>query len=326
MQKKGFYNYMRTCVVMVSLALVMFSTTSCHVLCGCENPGGYPVSKGIKKDQEMLAKNENPNGTKTGMILSFKSEDNNKSQNVAVAVPEAGYKDFSFRYVAEESDCPLSQEGRHTHVTAGPNMNFKSAGSDVYPNGKHHPGIGFQVGFQTVYRFNEKFSVVPGLIFKQNNAKETGEITEGGEPPYNESYKIEDKYSYNYLSAPILAQYNLTESLSLSAGPEINYLLSAKVNSTRTFGGEDQKEKRNISDESVRLGVGVQAGVKYEFPDSRWSLELLYDHRLSRLNKKPEDYPYPTEAWRMKSVQLSAKCRICDLVKGPKHNQSSSKN
>jgi hypothetical protein len=306
----------RALIVIVSLGLFMVSFSGCCALCGC--CPGQRISKTdnpAKKTMEMLAaKKQDPQSTRVGLVRSFKEED--------------GIKDFSFRYIPEEgTGCSAAGQGPHTHMTAGPNINFKNAGGDVYEDGSHKPGIGFQAGFQTVYRFNEKFSVVPGILFKQNTAKEEAEIIDGGEPPYNTSYKIEDKYTFNYLSVPLLAQYNLTPTLSVSAGPEINYLVNARVKSSVSMAGNDHSEKRNISDESVRLGLGVQAGLKYEIPDSRWALELMYDHRLSRLNKKhPEGYPnYTVPGWHMKSVQLSAKTRICDLVRGPKHQNVSSK-
>lgn len=314
------YNPRNSFTMTIVFSFMLFVMTGC---CCCPDMVSTKREAKAGTDQLAAMKKEDITVQKTGMLFSFADEAGVKQQKAMAVVPVGGYKDLSIHYnLPEEGKCPFGVQDAHTAITAGPNMNFKSSGTDVLPNGKHSPGIGFQVGFQTVYRLSDNFSVVPGLLFKQNNAKETGEVTEGGEPPYNESYKIEDKYSFNYLSAPILAQYNLTDNLSLSAGPEINYLLSAKVNSTRSFGGEDQKEKINISDDCVRVGVGVQAGVKYDFPDSRWSMELMYDHRLSRLNKKPDDYPYPTPAWRMKSVQLSAKCRICDLIKGPKHQNT----
>lgn len=320
MKKNSFYYYIHTFALLIVGVTMVFSNIGCCVEC---LQGGGKIENPMKKQQEVLVQKVNPQENKTGMILSFGKDTSKSVHNTINTIPAGGFKDLSVHYKIKRADgCPLGLDAIHTYFTAGPNMNFKSAGSDVYAGGSHKPGIGFQAGFRTVYRFSDKFSVVPGLLFKQNNASEEATISDGGpgEPGGGDpGISIVDKYSYNYLSAPILAQFNLTSNLTLSAGPELNYLLSAKVKSSTNYGGTDNKETRNITKESVKAGIGVQAGLKYEFPDSRWSMELVYDHRLSRLNKKPDDYPEYSPAWRMKSVQLGVKCRICDLVNGKKH-------
>jgi hypothetical protein len=111
----------------------------------------------------------------------------------------------------------------------------------------------------------------------------------------------------------------LTDQLTAVVGPEINYLLGA---STKQSGNS---EKNKITDNSVKVGAGAQVGLRYEIPNSPIGIQLLYDQRLSRLNKKAEvtDYVpgggggggYEIPAWNMKSIQLGVTCSLCELMK-----------
>lgn len=218
------------------------------------------------------------------------------------------------------ADCPFGIRKIRSHLIGGPNLNFKSSkeGGDVYGNNghKHQPGVGFQLGWGLELGFNDKFSFSPGLLLKQNNASEKIKYSyiEPGAP----SGETTDKYSYTSLSAPLTANYKVGKQVSVFAGPEINYLLKANVRSKRPNGRES---KENITKNSVKLGVGVQAGVRYQIPsgqgDSPFGVQLLYEHRLSRLNKKNSDgYTYSTPAWNMKGFQVGVTCSLCELMKG----------
>ena len=219
--------------------------------------------------------------------------------------------------------CPLGIRSIRSHIIAGPNMSFKGSkeGNDVYGNNghKHQPGVGFQVGMGSSLSFTDKFSVNPSLLVKQNNASEkiTYNSTEpgGGDP----GYESKDKYSYTYLSAPVVASYKVGKQTEVFAGPEINYLLNASVKNDSPTGGDN---KENITKNSVKLGVGVQAGIKYRIPsgngDSPFGVQLLYEHRISRLNEKNSDgySTYDAPGWNIKGFQLGVTCSICNLMKG----------
>jgi hypothetical protein len=220
-----------------------------------------------------------------------------------------------------EKKLPLGIKGISTSIIAGPTISFKSSKED-YGNTdhKHSPGAGIVLGIGTTYYFSEKFAVSTSLLFKQNNASEKLSYTIPGDPggPGGGSTETETKYNYSYLSAPVLAQIKLSDQLTAVAGPEINYLLGA---STKQSGNG---EKNKITDNSVKVGAGAQVGLRYEIPNSPIGIQLLYDQRLSRLNKKNETtdyYPggggggYEIPAWNMKSIQLGVTCALCELMK-----------
>ena len=224
--------------------------------------------------------------------------------------------------LAVGKSCPLGIRSISSRIIAGPNMSFKSSkeGDDVYGGNahKHQPGAGFQLGVGYGLAFSDKFSVNPSLLLKQNNASEKMSYR-STEPGGNYGSDTKDKYSFTYLSAPVTANYKVGKQVEVFAGPEINYLLRASVKTEDGTGGDD---KENITKNSVKLGVGVQAGVKYRIPsgsgDSPFSVQLLYEQRISRLNKKhPDGYNnYTVPAWNMGGVQLGVTCEICELMKG----------
>lgn len=218
-----------------------------------------------------------------------------------------------------EKKLPLGIKGISTSIIGGPNLSFKSSKED-YGNTdhKHSPGAGVQLGVTMSCVFSEKFAVAPALIFKSNSATETLGQTigePGGGDPGNE---IKSKYNYSYLSVPVMAQIKVNDQLTLMAGPELNLLLGATVKTT----GYGDTDKTDIKDNSVKAGAGIQAGVKYNIPNSPIGIQLIYDHRLSRLNEKTTDYypggGYETPAWNMKSIQLGVICELCELIKGKK--------
>ena len=221
-----------------------------------------------------------------------------------------------------ENGCPLGIRSISSQIMAGPNMSFKSSkeGEDVYGSNdhKHQPGAGFQLGWGLNVGFNDKFSVSPSLLLKQNNASEKIKYSYT-EPGSTGGGETKDKYSYTSLSVPIVANYQVGKQVQVFAGPEVNYLLKASVKS-KGSNGRDSKD--NISKNSAKVGVGVQAGVKYKIPsgngNSPFGVQLLYEHRLSRLNKKnPDGYgSYSSPAWNMKGFQLGVTCSICELMKG----------
>ena len=204
---------------------------------------------------------------------------------------------------------PLPGEFYATTITVGPNLNFKSSNEEYAGGyGKHEPGVGFHFGVGTVLPFNQHWAIAPSLRFTQKNASEKF----GYNIPGQGSMEFKDKYTYNYLGASILAQYRVSKNVSLVAGPEVNYLIGSKVKSS-------EGEKLSLTKSSTKVGLDLIAGIKYEIPSanrrSRWGIQLMYDHRISRLNKKKDEDGNDVPAYRMKSLHLGVAYNICGCGK-----------
>ncbi len=208
---------------------------------------------------------------------------------------------------------PIPGELFALSITLGPTLNFKSSNEDYGGGyGEHEPGVGMQIGVGTALPFNKHWAIAPSLRYTQKNASEKLDYS----APGGGGTEYEDKYSYNYIGVPVLAQYRAGKRLSFVAGPEINYLLSASV---KNEGSNGSGEKQSITKDSQRFGLDILAGIKYEIPAgnkrSRLGLQLMYDHRLSRLNKKQDYNGNDIPAYHMKGFQLGLSYNICGCGK-----------
>tara|TARA_B110000503_G_C6977721_1_gene341901 strand:+ start:178 stop:720 length:543 start_codon:yes stop_codon:yes gene_type:complete len=106
--------------------------------------------------------------------------------------------------------------------------------------------IGFNVGGFAEIGISEKFAVQPELLFSMLGAKDN-----------------ENNYDFNYILVPIMAKYFVTEELSLEAGPQVGFLMSAK------YDGKDIKDSYKSTDFGVNFGAGynifenINIGVRY---------------------------------------------------------------
>lgn len=68
-------------------------------------------------------------------------------------------------------------------------------------------------------------------------------------------------FNLNYLSVPILLRYTFTPGVSIQAGPQIGFLLSATVD------GTDAKSAMNTTDFGLAFGLCVErpGGVSFSF-------------------------------------------------------------
>jgi Outer membrane protein beta-barrel domain len=201
-----------------------------------------------------------------------------------------------------------------TTITAGPAFSFKSSNEDYGGGyGNHEPGIGFNIGVGTVLPFNKHWAVAPAIRVTQKNASEKLEYSGTGGGGM-ETYI--DKYSYNYLGGTMLAQYRAGKHVSFVAGPEVNFLIAASV---KNGGSSGTGEKQSLNKTSQKIGLDLLAGIKFEIPAdnkrSRWGVQLMYDHRISRLNKKKDENGIEVPAYKMKSVQLGLAYNICGCNK-----------
>lgn len=209
---------------------------------------------------------------------------------------------------------PLGIKSISTTLVAGPNLSMKRSAED-YGNMNHKsiPGIGYQLGVGAKIGFSDKFAVEPSLMIKHNPASEKlSYANTGGEPGASTT----DKYSYTYLSVPIYANIKASEKIDILVGPEMNYLLGANVK-------YDGGNKESLTSNSIKLGLGLQAGLRYNLPaksgPSGMGIQVLYDHRLSRLNEKSYSYmgggsSSEVPAWRMSSFNLMFFADLCELL------------
>jgi hypothetical protein len=202
-----------------------------------------------------------------------------------------------------KSPFPVSGEYLSTTITAGGTTSFVSK-TETYGPETSPPGFGVHVGIGTAMPLPGNFGLSTAIRFKQlNGVNKLDYSSPGG--GYSEVFETE--YKYNLVSANLMARYHIGKNFSVTAGPEINYLVSAHT--------INEGKKENIKDDSNNFGVDMLAGVKYEFSSGdrkpKWGVSLIYDHGISRLNKKKMGgFDMPEK--KMKSVQLGISYFICN--------------
>ena len=153
------------------------------------------------------------------------------------------------------------------HFGAKAGVNFAKMTSSESDFNKLMTGrTAFHVGAVVEFTFSDKFSLQPEVLYN----------SVGGTFDFSSSVTRAEEdttvdWISDYLSIPVMAKYYVADGFSLEAGPQVGFLLGAKMkNSTDE---EDMKDEM----ESTDFGLGFGAGYKMEnglFFDARYSLGL----------------------------------------------------
>lgn len=151
--------------------------------------------------------------------------------------------------------------------------------------------FGAHVGAFAEIKITDKFSVQPELLFSMQGAKQEYTYFESFEGfTITETEKTTLKLGY--LNLPIMAKYYVSDKFSLEAGPQIGFLLSAKVDFEytyrETFDGvteiESESGSVDIKDEVKSIDFGFGFGAAYNFTD-KLSLGARYTLGLTSIAK-----------------------------------------
>jgi len=118
--------------------------------------------------------------------------------------------------------------------------------------------IAFQLGGFAEFKVSEKFAVQPELMYTSQGAKDDFATL-----------------SLSYINIPVIAKYCVTEDISIQAGPQIGFLMSAK------YDGTDFKDSFKSMDYGLNIGAGYNLNEKM-------SLDLRYYIGLAQLQKDIE--------------------------------------
>jgi hypothetical protein len=120
----------------------------------------------------------------------------------------------------------------------------------------------FNFGLVTEIPIAKKFSFQPELMFS------------------GQGYSFEGRdgnlVSLSYLNVPLMAKYYVTKGLSLEAGPQIGYLLSAKNAST------------NVKDAFKKVDFAANLGIGYKL-ENGLNFGARYNFGLSNINNVSGD-------------------------------------
>lgn len=120
---------------------------------------------------------------------------------------------------------------------------FDVENSDISSKSK----VGFNAGVFANFPVAESFSIQPELLYNQLGTKLTGRNEMGNDDSITENM--------DYLSLPVMLQYNLVPQFYLEAGPQFSYLLSNKVK----YNG-DSSDSNTDGLNKFDIGIGIGAG------------------------------------------------------------------
>jgi hypothetical protein len=170
-------------------------------------------------------------------------------------------------------------------VKAGMNLsNQKISGSGISLDTKARPGL--HAGVFAVIMLNEKFGIQPEVLYSMQGSKLDLSGNDG-------------KFKFDYINIPVLFRYNITDMISVHAGPQFGILASAKVE-------EEDGDETDIKDQAKGMDFGMAGGAEVVLPAG-----LGFGARyVIGLTNIVDDQPDVDETWKNRSFQVYAFYRI----------------
>ncbi len=138
-------------------------------------------------------------------------------------------------------------------VKAGMNVSSLSDDASLSDQGSK---IGFNAGVFMNAPLAENFSIQPELMYSQMGEKYNQTILG---TTYARSRHLD------YITVPVMFQYNATPGLYLEAGPELGLLVSAKNKYTNETNNSTINESSNYKDDLNGFNFGLGLGAGYYF-------------------------------------------------------------
>jgi len=142
--------------------------------------------------------------------------------------------------------------------------------------------LGLGLGGFVRLDLSEKFQLQPELMYLQKNAELEGSMS---------VYSWKSKIKLDYLSIPIMAKYYITEGLNIYAGPQIEFLLSAKDEWEENDDGDISSGEDDIKKDLKGMNFGLGFGAGYELAnglgfEARYVIDLTDQNDSSDIDMK----------------------------------------
>jgi len=133
--------------------------------------------------------------------------------------------------------------------------------------------IGFHGGVQANIPLMAGLSVQPELLYSAQGTKVPVETSGDGDEILTTKVPVH----MNYLSLPLLAQYRHASGAYVQTGPQLSYLLSAKM--------KVNGESADLKDDFKKTDLSWVLGVGYSIADGKIGFNVRYNFGLSKLGK-----------------------------------------
>lgn len=132
----------------------------------------------------------------------------------------------------------------------------------------------FHLGVVAEIPITDKFAFQPEVLYSSQGAKFDEKFDAG---IVSTSTEVTGKN--DYINIPLMAKYYVAQGLSLQAGPQIGFLVSAKSEGETTINGVTTKFDNDTKDNLKGIDFGLNFGLGYQldmgvFFDARYNLGL----------------------------------------------------
>ncbi|WPO80990.1 porin family protein [Chryseobacterium sp. JJR-5R] len=141
-------------------------------------------------------------------------------------------------------------------IKAGMNVSSLSDNGSLEDQGSK---IGFNAGVFANIPVGSMFSVQPEVLYSQYGDKYDTRI---GNNTYSYANHLD------YITVPVMLQYNLIPNLYVEAGPEFGFMVSAKNKAKNETNNNVISESGNYKDNFSTFNFGIGLGAGYYFTDN----------------------------------------------------------
>lgn len=120
---------------------------------------------------------------------------------------------------------------------------------------------GFHAGVLAEIKFGN-LAIQPEILYSQQGSKTKFNYYTPGTPDSTIEYTAKSAY----INVPIALKYYVIEGLSLQAGPQVGFLVSAKEEGEITAAGESVTVETDVKDGYEKVDFSLFGGVGYDLP------------------------------------------------------------
>ena len=160
--------------------------------------------------------------------------------------------------------------------------------------GKYHMHGGqlnYQAGLFMEYRFNNKLSIAPEVVFAAQGGKNDGVVISEKSPTGYADVVYTDHL--NYINVPVMLKYYVTPALSIDFGPQLGVNVYHKCTIKGKGDYKDIKQTSETSANNVDFGLGL--GLTYNITKDVF-VQGRYTMGLTKAFEKFEWYPISFES------------------------------
>lgn len=155
----------------------------------------------------------------------------------------------------------------------------------------HGGQLNYQAGMFFEYRFNNKFSIAPEVVFAAQGGKNDGVVLIEKTWP-SDYFDAVYTDNMNYINVPVMLKYYVTPALSIDFGPQLGINIYHKCTVKGKGDHKDYKQTEDLDAKSVDFGLGL--GLTYNISKDVF-VQGRYTMGLTDVFNTPKTAPFPNQ-------------------------------